>query len=67
MALAGKCSWVKVPIYWLAQYLGAFLSSAILFGVYKGDERELTSYKFSRCYISLSRIPCSLLSLDHVV
>ncbi|CAG0914408.1 unnamed protein product [Notodromas monacha] len=35
MALAGKCSWVKVPVFWAAQYIGAFVASAVLYGVYK--------------------------------
>lgn len=34
MALRGKTSWVKVLPYWLAQYLGAFISSAVVYGVY---------------------------------
>ncbi|CAL4125112.1 unnamed protein product, partial [Meganyctiphanes norvegica] len=34
MAVWGKFSWVKVPIYMAAQYLGAFAASALLYGVY---------------------------------
>lgn len=34
MAVWGKFSWVKVPVYWVAQYLGAFTASALLYGVY---------------------------------
>ena len=29
-----KCHWKKIPIFWSAQYLGAFLASAVLFGIY---------------------------------
>ena len=31
-----KLSWKKILGYWIAQYLAAFLSSAIVFGVYYG-------------------------------
>jgi len=34
MALVGKLSWIMVPVYFLAQYLGAFFGAAILYGVY---------------------------------
>lgn len=33
-ALIGKLTWWKVPIYCLAQYLGAFAGAATVFGVY---------------------------------
>lgn len=29
-----KCSWRKCPIYILAQYLGSFVASAIIYGLY---------------------------------
>ena len=29
-------SWRKLPIYWLAQYLGAFAAASCVFGVYMG-------------------------------
>lgn len=35
MALLGRLPVRKVPIYWLAQYLGAFVASACVFGVYQ--------------------------------
>merc|ERR1719331_457560 len=34
MATLKKCKWIQVPVYWAAQYLGAFLASAVLFGTY---------------------------------
>ena len=34
MAVFKKCRWIQVPIYILAQHLGAFLASAILYGIY---------------------------------
>ena len=36
MAILGKLSWIKVPVYFLAQYLGAFLGAASVYGVYYG-------------------------------
>lgn len=34
MACLKKCRWICVPVFWIAQYLGAFLAAAVLFGVY---------------------------------
>ncbi|XP_026537842.1 hepatic triacylglycerol lipase-like isoform X2 [Notechis scutatus] len=33
MCLTGKMKWAKLPVYVLAQYLGAFLGSAVVFGI----------------------------------
>ncbi|XP_013914210.1 PREDICTED: aquaporin-9 [Thamnophis sirtalis] len=33
MCLTGKMKWVKFPIYVLAQFLGAFLGAAVVFGI----------------------------------
>ena len=34
MACLGKLKWRKVPVYFLAQYLGCFIASAVLFAIY---------------------------------
>lgn len=34
MALRGRTSWFKVIPYWIAQFLGAFVASAVVYGVY---------------------------------
>ena len=34
MALRKKLEWKKVPVYFLAQYLGAFLGAALVYFVY---------------------------------
>lgn len=34
MALRGKTCWLKVLPYWIAQFLGAVFSSAVVYGVY---------------------------------
>jgi len=34
MAVIGRLKWIKVPVYMAGQYLGAFLGSAVVFGVY---------------------------------
>ena len=31
-----KLSWKKILGYWIAQYLAAFISSAVVFGIYYG-------------------------------
>ena len=36
MALRKKLEWKKVPVYFLAQYLGAFLGAALVYFVYYG-------------------------------
>ena len=36
MAVIGKLAWFKVPIYWLAQYLGAFMAATSVYMVYAG-------------------------------
>ena len=35
-AVVRRLDWIKVPAYWLAQLLGAFLASAIVYGIYYG-------------------------------
>lgn len=34
MACLKKCKWIQLPVYWVGQYLGAFLGAATLFGIY---------------------------------
>ena len=34
MAVFGKCHWLQLPVYMLAQYLGAFIAAALLYGLY---------------------------------
>lgn len=35
-AVVRRLDWIKVPAYWLAQLLGAFIASAIVYGIYYG-------------------------------
>lgn len=37
VALMGRLPWKRLPGYWIAQYLAAFVSSAVVFGVYYGN------------------------------
>jgi MIP family channel proteins len=34
MCVFGRCDWIKLPFYWLGQFLGAFMGSAVIFTVY---------------------------------
>ncbi|XP_059090733.1 aquaporin-9-like isoform X1 [Tigriopus californicus] len=34
MSLLQKCTYICVPVYWAAQYLGAFAGATVLYGVY---------------------------------
>jgi len=36
MAVVGRLRWFKVPVYWLAQYLGSFIGAACVYLVYNG-------------------------------
>ena len=36
MAIGKKLSWKKVPVYFLAQYMGAFVAAAVVYLVYFG-------------------------------
>ena len=36
MAIGKQLHWKKVPIYFLAQYLGAFVAAAVVYGLYYG-------------------------------
>jgi len=35
-AVIGRLKWFKVPVYWLAQYLGAFIGAVCVYLVYYG-------------------------------
>lgn len=37
MCVAGRLKWTKLPIYILAQFLGAFVGAAAVFGIYHGE------------------------------
>ena len=36
-AVVGRLPLKKVPVYWMAQMLGAFVASACVYGVYHGE------------------------------
>jgi len=35
-AVVRRLDWIKVPVYWLAQLLGAFIASAAVYCIYHG-------------------------------
>lgn len=37
MCVTGRLKWTKLPIYILAQFLGAFAGAAAVFGIYYGE------------------------------
>lgn len=47
-ALRGILPWEKLPVYWLAQYLGALAGSAAVLGVYWGNVLLLSCHDFER-------------------
>ena len=40
-AAAKRLPWKKVPVYWTAQVLGAFVASACVYGVYYGERKGI--------------------------
>lgn len=44
-AVVRRLEWIKVPVYWLAQLLGAFIASAVVYGIYYGKV-ELVVQRF---------------------
>ena len=40
-AAAKRLPWKKVPVYWTAQLLGAFVASACVYGVYYGECKRI--------------------------
>ena len=37
-AVVRRLAWIKVPVYCMAQFLGAFIASAIVYGIYYGRD-----------------------------
>jgi len=46
-AVVQRLDWIKVPVYWLAQLLGAFIASAAVYGIYYGKIESWISYNAS--------------------
>ena len=46
MALGKKLAWKKVPIYFAAQYSGAFLAASVVYFVYYGKLNDKTDTKW---------------------
>ena len=42
-----KCKWSVLPIYWAAQYLGAFLAAAVLYGTYADGINNVIGTNFT--------------------
>lgn len=59
MCITGKMAWSKFPVYVLMQFLGAFVGSATVYGVYYGEWKEPVSAL--NCTIS----PASRLTLGN--
>lgn len=60
----GRLPWRRLPGYWIAQYLGAFVSSVVVFGVYYGNTFicvccVLLHVKYE-CMYDISNVPCQM-------
>ena len=47
VTLLRKCKWRLLPIYWAAQYLGAFLGAAVLYGTYADGINNVLGKNFT--------------------
>ena len=47
LTLPRKCKWSVLPIYWAAQYLGAFLAAAVLYGTYADGINNVIGTNFT--------------------
>jgi len=43
-ATVGKCKLMDIPIYWGAQYLGAFIGASMAYGVYYESIDRMTGF-----------------------
>jgi len=56
VAVSGGMSWLKVPVYWAAQFLGAYLGSGLAYSLYvKALKTSLSSS--SPCYQDITLCP----------
>lgn len=63
MCICGRLPWRKFPIYMLAQFVGAFLASALCFGVYKGWSKKCFNFKI-KLWESLLLQKCEFLNVE---
>lgn len=69
LCLLGREPWRKFPVFFLAQTLGAFLGSGIIFGMYIGEFQDFISvvnnphFSQSTSWVSLLQPKMKLLSL----
>ena len=55
-AAAKRLPWKKVPVYWTAQVLGAFVASACVYGVYYGERKGIIWW-IDCCHLSSTFVP----------
>ena len=54
-AVVRRLDWVKVPVYCIAQFFGAFIASAVVYGIYYGKgDTSMRSEEFSIEYQLIS-------------
>ena len=61
-AFVRRLEWIKVPVYCIAQLFGAFLASAVVYGIYYG--RTLHILVFISGMLYLQNISMALIFLD---
>lgn len=61
-AVVRRLDWVKVPVYCMAQFFGAFIASAVVYGIYYGKgDTSMRSEEFSIEYQLISLLLCFLM------
>ena len=43
--LLGKMEWKRLPVYVIAEFVGAFLAAALTYSIYHGQYRMLSVFK----------------------
>ena len=51
-AIMKKLKWRKIPIYFAAQYLGAWVASAVIMLIYYGEKKSVIQFKYMAMIIN---------------
>ena len=47
MAVMRKCAWICIPVYMIAQFLGAFTAASVVYGIYYDGIKNITGFNQS--------------------
>ena len=58
LAVVRRLKWTKVPAYCLAQLLGAFFASTVVYGIYRG-ENKFVFLSLTRIFLTITMLSLS--------